>query len=106
MDGVRHLLPDVVVFLTALVTLCISAWLVTLHKRKEGQEEGEEGGKDEGGRGGRSESVPDGAEQQQMENGGEIEGDTGQGGWEVGVVNRLILCPQIELHPAAHQCRW
>ena len=91
MDVVRHLLPDVVVFLTALVTLCVSVWLVTLHKRKEEQEEGEEGGRGEGGRGeggrgGRSESVPDGAEQQQMENGGEIEGDTTQGEWEVGVV--------------------
>ena len=105
MDVVRHLLPDVVVFLTALVTFCVSVWLVTLHKRKEEQEEGEEGGRGEGGRGGRSESVPDGAEQQQMENGGEIEGDTAQGEWEVGVVNRFILYPK-QLHPAAHQCRW
>ena len=36
-----------VVFLTALVTLCVSAWLVTLHKKKEGQEEGEEGRRDD-----------------------------------------------------------
>ena len=76
---------------------------MTLHKRKEEQEEGEEGGRGEGGRGGRSESVPDGAEQQQMENGGEIEGDTTQGEWEVDVVNRFILYPK-QLHPAAHQC--
>ena len=82
-DVVRHLLPDVVVFLTALVTLCVSAWVVTLHKRKEGREEGEEEGRGEGGRRrGGSENVQDGAEQQQMENGGE--GDTGQGVGESG----------------------
>ena len=86
MDVVRHLLPDVVVFLTALVTLCVSAWLVTLHKRKEGQEEGEEGGRRRGG----SENVQDGAEQQQMENGGEGDTVTGQGVGEVGVVKRYM----------------
>ena len=78
-DVVRHLLPDVVVFIVALITLCVNARVVTLHRRKEGEEE--EGGVGEGG-GGESPdddgvTVQDGAERQ-LEGMGREE-DTGDG---------------------------
>lgn len=66
MDVVRHLLPDVVVFIVALVTLGVNAKVVALHRRKEGGEEEGEGGEGGGGEGGdEGGNVQAGAERQQ-----------------------------------------